>query len=73
MRNPTSVYDHPRDVLGDESLDQQQKLAILANWAAEAKHLQESTAEGFGGGEDNLLADIKAAERKLSRAAHVAS
>ncbi len=68
MLNPTSVYDHPRDVLKDASLEPRQKLAVLTNWEAEATHLQESTAEGFSGGEDSLLAEIKAAARQAARA-----
>ncbi len=66
LLNPTGVYDHPRGVVCDSTLDASQKLAILKNWEAEATHLQESEAEGFSGGENSLLADIKQAVIELS-------
>ena len=58
LTNPTQVYDHPRAVAQDKSLDKPQKLEILESWAAEAIHLQESEAEGFDGREKSLLSEI---------------
>ncbi|MGA9089709.1 MAG: hypothetical protein WB420_11435 [Bradyrhizobium sp.] len=34
--NPGSVFDHPRDVLADETLSRAEKRAILASWASDA-------------------------------------
>ena len=34
--HPSSVYDHPRDVLKDETLSTGEKRAILASWASDA-------------------------------------
>ena len=66
LANPTHVYDHPRAVVRDESLDKPQKREILVSWAAEAIHLHESEAEGFDGGEKSLLPEIKNALKALA-------
>ncbi len=34
---PASVYDHPRDVVGDRTISIGEKRAILASWASEAE------------------------------------
>jgi hypothetical protein len=34
--HPGSVYDHPRDVLTDQSISLGEKRAILASWASDA-------------------------------------
>jgi hypothetical protein len=34
--HPGSVYDHPRDVLSDETLSLAEKRSILASWASDA-------------------------------------
>jgi hypothetical protein len=34
--HPGSVFDHPRDVLADDSLSRSEKRAILASWASDA-------------------------------------
>lgn len=34
--HPGSVYDHPRDVVGDAQLSIAEKRAILASWASDA-------------------------------------
>jgi hypothetical protein len=34
--HPGSVYDHPRDVLADETISTREKRAILASWASDA-------------------------------------
>jgi hypothetical protein len=34
--HPSSVYDHPRDVLADPTLSAGEKRAILASWASDA-------------------------------------
>jgi hypothetical protein len=34
--HPGSVFDHPRDVLGDTTLSRAEKRAILASWASDA-------------------------------------
>jgi hypothetical protein len=34
--HPSSVYDHPRDVVADRTLSAGEKRAILASWASDA-------------------------------------
>ncbi len=34
--HPGSVYDHPRDVLADQTLTLAEKRSILASWASDA-------------------------------------
>jgi hypothetical protein len=34
--HPGSVYDHPRDVLADQTISPGEKRAILASWASDA-------------------------------------
>jgi hypothetical protein len=34
--HPGSVYDHPRDVLADQTISSGEKRAILASWASDA-------------------------------------
>ncbi|MDQ8201507.1 hypothetical protein [Pelagicoccus sp. SDUM812003] len=63
--NPGQVYGRPEDVLSDEELSAEQKREVLKEWEAEAIHLQESAAEGFGGGERSRLDEIEAALSKL--------
>ena len=36
LLNPASIFDHPRDVLGDADLTRQEKRAILSSWASDA-------------------------------------
>lgn len=36
LLQPASHFNHPDDVLGDETLDLQEKRAILSSWASDA-------------------------------------
>lgn len=36
LLHPNTVFDHPRDVVGDEKLSLGEKRAILASWASDA-------------------------------------
>jgi hypothetical protein len=47
LASPTSVYEHPEAVVGDDSLSDGQKLKTLNNREDEATHLQESEGEVF--------------------------
>ena len=63
--DPQANYEVPQMVLADERLSHEQKLAILKQWKAEAIHMQESTAEGFGGGERSHLDEVAKALQEL--------
>lgn len=58
LRNPEGTYGQPLDVLVDADLTQEEKRSVLEAWKAEAIHLQESSGEGFGGGERSSLDEI---------------
>ncbi|MGH8194124.1 MAG: hypothetical protein ACREQ8_06970 [Woeseiaceae bacterium] len=66
LRTPSEVYRHPGAVVKDSGLNDRQKLEVLRHWEAEAVQLQESEAEGMGGGERSLLAEIKRAMREVT-------
>ncbi|MBD5779575.1 hypothetical protein IEN85_08715 [Pelagicoccus sp. NFK12] len=58
QRNPEATYSRPLEVLSDAELTQEEKRSVLEAWKAEAIHLQESSGEGFGGGERSSLDEI---------------
>lgn len=56
--HPESAYKAPNDVLADEKLTYSQKLELLKSWKDNAEQLQQSTAEGMTGGENNRLDEV---------------
>lgn len=56
--NPSAQYESPENVLTDSELTQEEKVGVLIAWRDEAVHLQESTAEGMGGGERSQIEEI---------------
>jgi hypothetical protein len=66
MANPVGIFGHPENVLKNESLTKSQKREVLLRWKAEAVHMQESDAEGFGGGERSRIDEITQAIGKLA-------
>lgn len=56
-------FDHPRDVLKDPLLDDQEKRAILSSWASDASSVRDAPALRWmlGTPEPVALADIRAA------------
>ena len=63
--NPQAHYGKPHMVLEDEGLSCEEKIKVLQQWKAEAIHMQESTAEGFDGGEQSQLDDVTKALHEL--------
>jgi len=61
MNHNTSL----EEILAKPDLTVDEKIARLETLEAEAIHMQESDAEGFGGGERSHLDDIKRALDKL--------
>jgi hypothetical protein len=66
IANPSGVFGHPDKVVECDALTDSQKRDILLRWRAEAIHMQESEAEGFGGGERSRIDDIICAIEKLA-------
>lgn len=53
--NPSDSYEHPKDVVSDEGLTRDEKVAILREWRYDAVRLQESATESMTGGEPDRL------------------
>ncbi|MDQ8186858.1 hypothetical protein [Pelagicoccus sp. SDUM812002] len=64
-KNPGASYSRPLEVLTDDELSQDEKRKVLESWKAEAIHLEESSGEGFGGGERSNLDEIAEALKRV--------
>ncbi len=67
MGNPQASYADPQEVVCDRELSREEKIEVLENWKAEAVHVQESTAEGFDGGEPSQLDKVIKALHEVER------
>ncbi len=63
--NPSSSYKHPDEVLADQALTREEKIAVLREWHYDAIRLQESAAENMTGGESDRLQSVSNALLKL--------
>jgi len=63
--NPAASYGHPDQVLNDQALSREDKVAILREWYLDAVRLQESAAENMTGGEPDRLQSVSNALLKL--------
>jgi len=63
--NPRASYQHPEQVLTDQSLTREQKIEILREWHYDAVRLQESAGENMTGGEPDLLRQVSNALLRL--------
>lgn len=61
MISPTSVFDHPSEVLAANALSREQKFQILKRWEIDAQSLQRATDENMSGGEQPQLDEINKA------------
>ena len=59
LKNPSSVYRSPKEVVSDPDFDGKQKIKILRQWELDARELQVATEEGMTGGEDNHLREVR--------------
>ena len=68
LRDPTSVFRNPKEVLQHPALSQGRKAEVLRRWKYEAITLQIATDENMSSGsgdEDQLLAEILEALRTV--------
>ncbi len=65
MRDPSAVFDKPKDVLKDDSLDREQKVEILKLWAYDAKQLLIAEEENMPGDHASMLNRCKRALQEL--------
>lgn len=56
--NPGDSYGQPIDVVTDNALTQEQKIAILREWHYDAVRLQGSAGENMTGGEPDRLQSV---------------
>jgi len=61
LRDPAGVFNSPRDVLDHPGLTHADRLAILQQWERDARGLSVAEEEGMAGGEESLLARVRAA------------
>lgn len=66
LRDPTSSFDVPDEVVVSEEFTTSQKLEILKRWEFDAQRLQESADEAMAGGERSQLAEVQECIRKLT-------
>ncbi len=60
MTSPSSVFDHPNEVVSLD-LPTPQKIEILLRWQFDARALQRATDESMSGGEPPMLDEVNAA------------
>lgn len=68
MRDPTSCFDKPNDVLADNSLSKKEKIKVLKQWEYDARQLSIAEEENMlseSGDEPNKLNRIQMALREL--------
>lgn len=69
--NPRGKYQHPSNILSDNSLDHDSKLELLRSWQSDVNHMLESESEGMGA-EDPMSAEHESGladeARQLSKA-----
>jgi hypothetical protein len=68
LRNPSSLFRRPREVVACAELTRAEKTEILKQWELDARLLQVATEEGMEGKDErdrSLLGEVKAAQHKL--------
>jgi hypothetical protein len=67
LANPAAEYATPSEVLTDDRLDPEDRQRVLEEWEIDAARLADSVAEGMGGGEPNLLMEVRKARLALEQ------
>ncbi|MDH3662251.1 MAG: hypothetical protein OEU92_19855, partial [Alphaproteobacteria bacterium] len=65
LLDPTLVFARPKDVIARKDFTGDQQRAILQRWAYGALELEVAEGEGMGGGEPDMMDQVKAALRLL--------
>ena len=61
LRNPSSVYRYPKDVLEDEVLADEEKMQILQRWKLDAHELLVAEEENMAGDGPSMLSRVNRA------------
>ena len=67
IADPTRQFQHPSEVLQDDSLELSEKRRILESWKKDAELLATAQDENMAGGERSLLQDVSLALEELER------
>ena len=77
LRDPSSAFDEPKDVLSDDRLSRDQKIRLLEQWKYDAAELEVADDENMSGGEESMsrrvslaLSELVGAEAADKDAAH---
>lgn len=57
LLDPAAVYENPRSVLDDSSLEREEKIHILHRWEYDARRLTDAEGEGMSRGDVPTLLD----------------
>ena len=58
LDDPSSVFEAPSDVVGNEDISREQKIQILRRWEYEARTLEVAQDENMMGGTSSRLAEV---------------
>ena len=58
IRDPTSVFENPEEVVTAKALTRADKIAILKSWAYDARELEVAEEEGMPGGGQSVLSQV---------------
>jgi hypothetical protein len=58
LKDPSSVYRTPRDVVADKHLDRETKLMILRQWELDARELAVAEEENMQGNGPSMLSRV---------------
>ena len=65
VQNPTRFYKKPAEIVADNRLSRDEKLAVLEAWELEARSLAVASEENMSGGEPDLLSEVVKARLAL--------
>jgi hypothetical protein len=65
LRDPTSVFATPDDVVAHRQWTREERRRVLEQWKLDAERLDASASENMAGGEPARLGDVLRALRRL--------
>jgi hypothetical protein len=65
LKDPSSVFDAPGDVVDAPGLERAQRIEILKRWDSDARQLMAASDENMAGGEHQQLQAVHEALRSL--------
>ena len=65
LRDPRSVFEHPKEVLKEASLSNDQKIQVLRQWEYDARELEVAAEENMAGDAPSQLDVVLAALAEL--------